>query len=223
MAIQTKGLDQVLVDEKILTKEQAEAVLINMQEKGGSIGAAAARLGFCAEDAVARMIATVRGTKYIDLGAARPEVMEQFAKLVPADVAHKHRAIPVNKFRDRLTFAVADPAEPSLIRLSDDFFRGRPGQVELVVSCETMITAALEKYFPHVTKKAATAAAASSAQSMDSVLGEVGAIKMAEGPDGSAPAVSVASFAPRRSRARGGSTASVSPTRTTSSPGSRAR
>ncbi len=176
---QDKDLGLRLVAQKVLTQEQLEAAQKDQEEKGGSLGAAVGRLGFAEEGAVARALANLRGVKFVDVSTLKADIMEQLAKLVPAEIAHKYRAIPVSKFKERFTFAVADPAEPALIGLRDEFFRGRPGQAEFCVSLETSIGGALEKYFPNVKKPPAPAG-----EGLDNTLGEVGAVKLADGADG---------------------------------------
>ena len=89
MAIQTKSFETVLVEEGLLSKEQMEQAQKTAGEEKVSIGAAIGKLGFCSEDAVAKVMATYRGAKYVDVSTLKQEVMEQLAKLVPADLAKK--------------------------------------------------------------------------------------------------------------------------------------
>jgi len=173
--IQSKPLEKVLVDDGVLTQEQVDAAQHDLVEKGGGLGAAAARLGFCGEDAVPKVIAKLRGTRFIDVNTLKSDVMEQLAKLVPAELANKFQAVPVGKRFEKYTFAVVDPHEPSLIRLSDELFRGKRGEVELWVSGEGMILTTLEKYFPYTKKEVAAAVSEAS-------LGVLGEIKLADGP-----------------------------------------
>ena len=168
-----KALEIALVEEKIITKEQADSALKDMAEKGGSMEAAIGRLGFTTEEAVARYIATSRVTQFVDL--SRLSIPPELIKLVPPDVARKYRAIPVRKMRDKFTFAVVDPSEASLIHLTDDLFRGRPGTADFVVSCDTMIVNALENYYQ--VKVVST---------LDSTMSDVGGIKTVDGVEGPA-------------------------------------
>jgi len=171
MAIQTKPLDGALVEAGLITKEQLAAALKEQEEKGGFIGGVLGRLQFCAEDAVSQFAAKYRGAQYVDL--SRLVLPDELVKLVPAEIAHKYRAIPVKKFRDRFTFAVTDPAAPSLIHISDDYFRGRAGSVEFVVSTESSILAALEKYY-----------AQKPTSTLDNTVSQVGGLKSPDGENG---------------------------------------
>jgi len=174
----------MMVDEGLLTKEQLETAVKDAAANGGSVSAAAVRLNLCSEDAIGKMMASMRGTKFVDVTLLKPEIMDQLVKLVPADIAQKYRAIPVGKKFTKFTFAVVDPLEPSLIRLNDDLFRGKPGEIELWVSGEGMIQAALEKYFPGGKKPAAAAQAASGGSGLNDAMAGMGAIAVAEGPEG---------------------------------------
>ncbi len=171
MAVQTKPLEQALIEEGLVTKEQLEAAVKEMQAKGGSLEAAIGRLGFVAEEGIARYIATFRGAQYVDI--SKLAIPEELIKLVPVEIARKHRAIPVRKFRDKFTFAVVDPAETGLVRMPEEFFRGRSGQLDYVVTCETMIVNALERYYQ-----------AKPVSTLDAAVSDVGSIKVAEGAEG---------------------------------------
>lgn len=168
-----KSLEVALVEEKIVSKEQVELAIKDMAEKGGSLEAAIGRLGFATEEAVARFIASSRVTQFVDL--SRLTIPPELIKLVPSDVARKYRAIPVRKMRDKYTFAVVDPSEASLIHLTDDLFRGRPGQADFVVSCDTMITNALENYYQ-----------IKPVNTLDTTMTDVGGIKTVDGVEGPA-------------------------------------
>jgi len=168
----TKPLEVSIVEQKVLTKEQVDAALKDLQAKGGTFEAAVGRLGFVNEEVIARFIAAQRGTQYVDL--SKLAIPVELAKLVPNEVARKYRAIPVRKFREKFTFAVVDPIDSALLHLTDDMFRGRPGQADFVVSCDTMIANALDNYYP----------AKAPVSNMDTTMGEVGAIKAAEGVEG---------------------------------------
>jgi type IV pilus assembly protein PilB len=190
MAIPTKTFETVLVEEGLLNKEQLEQTLKQAAEENVSLGAAAGKLGFCTEDAVAKVMAAYRGTKFVDVSTLKQEIMDQLAKLVPSDLVNRYKAIPVGKKFDKYTFAVIDPVAPMLIRLSDELFRGKRGEIEFWVSTETAIDGALEKYFPAGKKaQAASKAAAtpSAGSGLADVMSDMGAIKVAEGPDGAMP------------------------------------
>ncbi len=188
--LQPKTIDSLLVDKGLLTAEQVEEATKDQQANGGSFGSALTRLKFVAEDVYGKAMAELRGTRFVDVTTLKPEIMDQLVKLVPPEVAHKYRAIPVGKKFTKFTFAVADPLEPSLIRLNDDLFRGKPGEIEYWVTGDVMVQAALDKYFPGGAgqKKPAAggngAPAAAAGGGLDSQMGEMGAIKLADGPDG---------------------------------------
>ncbi len=146
--IQAKTIDGMLVEKGLLTNEQLVAAQKEAEEHGTTVALAAINLKIAAEDAVAKAIAEFRGTKFVDVTTIKPEIMEQLVKLCPSEIANKYHAIPVGKKFTKFTFAVADPLEPSLLRLSDDLFRGKPGEVEFWVSGENMIAKVLEASFP---------------------------------------------------------------------------
>jgi type IV pilus assembly protein PilB len=179
----------------MLTAEQAEAARNDAGSNGGNIAAAIVRLKQLPEDAVGKAIAELRGTRFVNVTTLKQEVMEQLAKLVPGEIAHKYRAIPVGKKFTKFTFAVEDPLEPSLINLNADFFRGKTGEIEFWVSGPAMIEDALAKYFPGGPKKKAAAetasAAAAAGSGLEAAMGEMGAMKLADGPEGGGPDMTI--------------------------------
>jgi type IV pilus assembly protein PilB len=187
-----KTLDVLLVEDGTASKEQMDAALRDQAEKGGSLGAALARAGVTTEDVVAKKMAALRMTKFVDVSTLRADVMGQLVKLVPGEIAHKFKALPVSKFKEKFTFAVVDPAEPALIHLPDEYFRGKPGSVEFWVTTETKLLAALEGHYGAPTEKKVSQPTESAGAGLDQTLGEMGGIKLAEGPDGSlAPDIEV--------------------------------
>jgi len=192
MAIPTKTFELVLVEEGLLNKEQLDQAQKEAAEQKVSLGMAVGKLGFCTEESVAKVMAVFRGTKYVNVAVLRTEVMDQLAKMVPADLVCKFKAIPVGRKFEKYTFAVVDSHTPELIGLSDELFRGKRGEIEFWVSTETAINEALEKYFPAGKKaqaagKAKAAAAPSAGSGLADVMSEMGAIKIADGPEGGMP------------------------------------
>jgi hypothetical protein len=149
-----KTIEEALVAKGLLTPEQLEQAREEAARNGGNVSAAVVRMKLVADDAYGKTVAELRGSRFVDVTALKAEVMDQLAKLVPAEIAHMYRAIPVGKKFNKFTFAVADPMDPALLRLNDDLFRGKPGEIEFWVTGPGMIDAALEKYFPGGGKKA---------------------------------------------------------------------
>jgi len=180
----SKTVETLLVEKGSLTAEQAEAAQKDAQANGGNVAAAIVRLKFLPEETVAKAIAELQGTRFVNATALKQEVMDVLSKLVPGDVAYKYKAILVGKRLNRYTFAVADPLDPSLIRLNDDFLRGKPGEIEFWVSGPGMIDEALAKYFPGGPAKKPVPAASASAPGGEGGMTDSGSIRLADGPQG---------------------------------------
>ncbi len=178
--IQAKTIDLLLVEKKLITHEQLVEAQKDAEEHGNTVAVSVVNLKMAAEDVVAKAIAEFRGTKFVDVTTIKPEIMEQLVKLCPSEIANKYHAIPVGKKFTKFTFAVADPLEPSLLRLSDDLFRGKPGEVEFWVSGEGMIMKVLEASFPAGASSQSGRKSSASAPTNGGSSGS-GAIALAEG------------------------------------------
>src|SRR5437867_393188 len=104
-----KTIEGLLVDKGLLTADQVDQAQKDQQANGGTFGSAVTRMKFLAEDVFAKGMAELRGTRFVDVTALKPEIMDQLVKLVAPDIAHKYRAIPVGKKFTKFTFAVPDP------------------------------------------------------------------------------------------------------------------
>jgi type IV pilus assembly protein PilB len=109
-------IGDILVEKKIITKEQLEYALKEQQKKGADskkIGSYLIDLGYVTE----ADIATALGTQFnlpvmqLDGMKIKPEVID----LVPEKLVRKFNIIPLFKIGDELTVAIADPTDISLL------------------------------------------------------------------------------------------------------------
>ncbi|OGG51567.1 MAG: hypothetical protein A3F84_06390 [Candidatus Handelsmanbacteria bacterium RIFCSPLOWO2_12_FULL_64_10] len=108
-------LGQVLVRRKVITSQQLEAALQEQAAVGGRLGAVLARMGLASEEAVYAALSEQMGVPYIRV--RRIEVSEDLRRLVPAQIAHHYRCLPMEQADGVLKVAVADPLD---VRLLDD-------------------------------------------------------------------------------------------------------
>ena len=116
----------LLVDQNVLQKTQADDVLTEAQQNGKTIVQAMVDGGFMDEAGFYHTVAEGIGAEFIDLNDREisPEV-----KIVPAP-GPLHRALPVELVDGTLRVALADPLEPSTAEdlrfaLGRDISRGR--------------------------------------------------------------------------------------------------
>src|SRR5436190_4990083 len=100
-------LGDLLVREKLITREQLDKALQEQKQSGTRIGYNLVKLGFIQETELTKILARQFKMPAVDL--SRFEVDPRIAKLVPGDLAMKHLVLPLKRDGRTLTVAMADP------------------------------------------------------------------------------------------------------------------
>jgi type IV pilus assembly protein PilB len=100
-------LGDLLVREKLISREQLEKALQEQKQSGTRVGYNLVKLGFIQETELTKILARQYKMPAVDL--SRFEVDPRIAKLVPADLAMKHLVLPLKRDGRTLTVAMADP------------------------------------------------------------------------------------------------------------------
>ncbi|HEX9022692.1 MAG TPA: hypothetical protein VF799_02530 [Geobacteraceae bacterium] len=136
-------LGELLVEAGLLTQAQLEATLKNQVIYGGRLGTNLIELGYLPEEDLARFL-----SKKLELPCATSEqlmsVPPDIIKLIPKEVAEKYRVIPLGRDKKRLTLAMLDPADLSVIdaiSFITGFF------ISPLIAPELRLVMALEKYY----------------------------------------------------------------------------
>jgi type IV pilus assembly protein PilB len=101
-------LGELLVREKLVTREQLDKALQEQKQSGTRVGYNLVKLGFIQETELTKILARQFKMPAVDL--TRFEVDPRIAKLVPADLAMKHLVLPLKRDGRTLTVAIADPS-----------------------------------------------------------------------------------------------------------------
>jgi type IV pilus assembly protein PilB len=100
-------LGDLLVREKLISREQLDKALQEQKQSGTRVGYNLVKLGFIQETELTKILARQYKMPAVDL--TRFEVDPRIAKLVPADLAMKHLVLPLKRDGRTLTVAMADP------------------------------------------------------------------------------------------------------------------
>jgi type IV pilus assembly protein PilB len=101
-------LGELLVREKLISREQLDKALQEQKQSGTRIGYNLVKLGFIQETELTKILARQYKMPAVDL--TRFEVDPRIAKLVPAELAMKHLVLPLKRDGRTLTVAIADPS-----------------------------------------------------------------------------------------------------------------
>ncbi|MGZ4120648.1 MAG: PilT/PilU family type 4a pilus ATPase [Actinomycetota bacterium] len=110
----SKPLGEVLVEERLISREQLSDAMRRQQETGRPIGKILLEMGALTEDALVEAVASQLGVPYIDLVAYPPS--QSVALLVSKEVAARHQAVPVELDERGLLVAMVEPTNQAGLR-----------------------------------------------------------------------------------------------------------
>jgi type IV pilus assembly protein PilB len=151
-------IGELLLKEKRITPEQLQDALNYQRTHGGKLGANLVKLGHVKDDEITSLLSKQYGVPSIAL--AQFEIEPAVIKLVPAETARKYQIVPLSRAGATLTIAMTDPTN---VFAMDDVKFMTGYNVEPVVTSETALMEALDRYYglaaPPATKMAAAIAA----------------------------------------------------------------
>ena len=102
-------LGALLAEAGLLDSTHIDLALAHSRESGQRLGEVLVELGLVPPGEVLRLVAAQRGLPFVDVRGI--PVDPAAAKLLPADLAHSNRALPVGFVRGLPVVAVADPTD----------------------------------------------------------------------------------------------------------------
>jgi type IV pilus assembly protein PilB len=135
-------IGDLLIREKLITKEQLDQALLEQKQNGTRVGYNLVKLGFIPEIELTKTLAKQFKMPAVDL--SKFAVDAKIAKLIPGEMALKHLVLPLKRDGRTLTVAMADPTNLGV--LEDLKFITRY-DIFPVIAGEFTIRNALEKIF----------------------------------------------------------------------------
>jgi type IV pilus assembly protein PilB len=136
-----KKLQDMLLEERMVTEGQLADAQSEMAKSGGSLGGVLVRLGYINEEVLGYFIAMQHGAEFVELGTPAKDLLKSMSK----DVASRYQAVPVARTASGLTVAVADPGDPALFRLREDLLLDSRTELNFAVATETAIKEVLKR------------------------------------------------------------------------------
>jgi type IV pilus assembly protein PilB len=154
---------QHLLREQLLTPEQVAKATKDLAaaRNVGSVPLFAIRAGVLNEVALLKSLSKAHGMPAVDLMKVEPD--EKVLRTVTAEVAHKHRVMPLRREGQKLTVAITDPwnhEATDTIRFATRY------EIFPVLAGEASMQAQLEKYYPPAVK-------ASTEETVNSMLADI--------------------------------------------------
>jgi type IV pilus assembly protein PilB len=135
-------LGELFVREGLITQDQLQEGLREARQTGVRLGFALVKLEFVKEDDLTRALAKQFRVPAVDLDKVKVE--EKTLRLVPEEVAMKHRVLPLRKVGRTLTVAMSNPTDMGAI---DNLKFITRYEIEPVIVGEYTLQRHLEDYY----------------------------------------------------------------------------
>ncbi|MBU3989138.1 MAG: secretion system protein E, partial [Gammaproteobacteria bacterium] len=141
-------IGQVLIAQGVISEDQLRIALLEQMKCNQPVGKLLVSLGFVSEATLRDALGESLGHKSVDLSRATVDPLA--LRLVPRDVAKRHRLLPLDYSPElrRLTIAIADPNDLVAIDqmralISSDL------QVDTVLAGESEIARSIDQHYGH--------------------------------------------------------------------------
>jgi hypothetical protein len=135
-------LGELLLKAGMLTPDELQKALNRQRAEGGCLQRALVRQGLVGEEEITSLLSRTYGVPSINLDHF--EIDPAIIKIIPAEVARRHKLLPLSQFKRTLTIAVADPTDFSTM---DDIRFMTGCWVEPVVASEASLEEQIERYY----------------------------------------------------------------------------
>ena len=136
-------LGEMLVKAQLITEAQLEEVIKVQRREGGKLGSIVVRQGYCSDQDIVSFLGMQYGVPAADL-EQWPPIDPAVIALIPADLAQRHKVLPLQRTGSVLTLAMSDPTD---IFAMDDVRFHTGYNVDPVVSSEMGLARAVERYY----------------------------------------------------------------------------
>ncbi|MCK5242472.1 Flp pilus assembly complex ATPase component TadA [bacterium] len=136
-------IGEMLLDEEIITEEQLKECLQEQKVTGEKVGEVMVRKGYVTLEVLMAFLGTQMGVPYISLSEMQ-NIPTALLKLIPEQLMRTQHVVPVSKKGNNLILAMADPTN---VFVTDDIKLTTRCDLELRLSSEKEVKAAIDKYF----------------------------------------------------------------------------
>ncbi|RMH28477.1 MAG: type II secretion system protein GspE, partial [Candidatus Hydrogenedentota bacterium] len=138
-----RRLAEMLVRDNVITQDELEHALELQEKQGGSLGSILIDNKYANEWEIAAAIGKQLNVPFITL--SHYEIDPSILKSIPEDLVRKYQIVPIDKTGDTLTVALSDPSN---IYLLDELRLLTNCKIVPVISFESDIKEAIERYYP---------------------------------------------------------------------------
>ncbi len=136
-------LGEMLVKAGLISEGQLDDAIKIQRREGGKLGSIVVRHGFCSDQDIVSFLGMQYGVPAADLDQW-PSIESGVIALIPAELAQRHKVLPLQRTGNVLTLAMSDPTD---IFAMDDVRFHTGYNVDPVVSSEMGLLRAVERYY----------------------------------------------------------------------------
>lgn len=140
---------KILTEDKFISNDDLNKALKIQKEKGGQLSAILIDLKLIQEDKLFSVLSRLFSKPTIDI--SRFKITPEVLKLVPANICKQYQIIPISKFADTITLAMADPLN---ILALDDVKILTGYKINPIIADARRINEAVEQYYGECSKDA---------------------------------------------------------------------
>jgi type IV pilus assembly protein PilB len=137
-----KQLGELLIDCRLIAREQLDEALALQKEKGGLLGQILVGLHYTTEEAIAQALTAQYGFPYLPLDGY--EIDPEVAKIIPEHVARQYGLIAVDRVGSILTVAMSNPLNQQAI---EDVEMLTHYKVQVFVTTSTDVSTAIKSIY----------------------------------------------------------------------------
>jgi type IV pilus assembly protein PilB len=139
-----KKLQDMLIEERMVTEGQLADALSEVAKSGQHLGTILVRLGYLNEEALAYFLAMQHGAEYVELEG---EIAKDILKSVSKEIAGRYQVLPIKRDAKALTVVCADPGDDALFRLREDLLLDSKIDLIFSVATESALREALNRNY----------------------------------------------------------------------------
>lgn len=140
-------LTEILINNKIITREQLDEALRIQEKKGGRLSDIIVELNFVKAKDLVFILSEGLGFPLIDL--KRFKIDPEIVRTIPVEIARKYQIIPISRIGETVTLAMADPLNIFAI----DHVQSLTGfRINPIIATSEEIMQAIELYYPDATR-----------------------------------------------------------------------
>lgn len=140
---------QILIEDKLVSRDKLDEALRLQKEKGGQLSDILVGFKFIDEDRLLAAMSKVFSKPSIDI--IRFKISPEVLKIIPPNICRQYQIIPVSKFGDAITLAMADPLN---IFALDDVKSLTGYKINPIIADSRRITQAINQYYGETSSKA---------------------------------------------------------------------